>query len=168
MDVTNLVFIKHIESKKHFRKTFRQAEAMFKASIEKCIEECSELDQRQFWYLLKKDQKSRKHGHILKDNNGEIVTDQKVVSEMWKSHFDQLGKPSMCDNYDDDFKDFVESEVKSFELSQNEMVDNVLSDPVSPDEVERVCRKLKTGKAQDFRGLSYEHLSMLAEVFLLY
>ena len=155
--IENQIYQQHIESRKVFRKAFRRAEAIFKSEIEEEIESCSELDQRQFWYLLKKDKKSRKLGNALRVDCDTVVTDEEAVSELWKSHFEDLGKPSESKCYDDEFRDFVEEEVRKAECSLEEMDINLLAEPISESEVEEVCKNLKCGKAQDFTGLSYEH-----------
>ena len=156
-DQDNALYTNHICSKKIFRKKFRMAEAVFRAGIEEEIEACNELNQRQFWYLLKKDHQGQRHGNILRNSNGEIVTEKHKVVDMWKNHFSDLGLMCNDPKFDNNFKDFVESKVDQFNKSDEEMEQNVLSQPVTPDEVEKVCTNLKTGKAQDLTGLSYEH-----------
>ena len=158
VDPQNTIFKDHVYSKKCFRKAFRQAEAKFRSGIEEKIDACNELDQRQFWYLLKKDQKSRKqHGTMLRNLNGEIISDDTKILDMWREHFENLGKPSEHQNFDDGFKSFVESQVKKFNDSELEMDKPILADPITDVEVDAVCKKLKSGKCQDFTGLSYEH-----------
>ena len=157
-DPNNHLFQIHKASKQLFRKSFRQAEAIFKSGIEECIESCSELDQRQFWYLLKRDQRVRKNGNILKTVNNVIVAESDKVCDMWKKHFENLGKHSVNVNYDDDFAEFVKNKIKLFNASNEEMSELVLDKPITADEVESICTKFKLGKSQDFSGLSQEHL----------
>ena len=156
-DKNDPTYIAHCNSKKKFRKAFRQTEAKFKAKLEETIENNSEIDQRQFWYLLKKDKKRNKKCVTLRNDYGEIVNDDETIVNMWKDHLENLGKPGMSDVYDDYFKDFVEHEISSCAESKEEMKECVLSLPISNVEVENVCKKLKTGKSQDINGVSYEH-----------
>jgi exonuclease III len=156
-DPENPLFIQHNESKKIFRKKLRISEAVFRAEVEENIEACNEIDQRQFWYLLKKGRTSQRHGSVLKDTNGEIISEKDKVLNTWKDHFRDLGSKSDNPNFDSDFKEYVEAELENFCTSDEEMDTNVFSQCVSADEVEKVCSNLKSGKAQDYTGLSYEH-----------
>ena len=153
----NVLLAKHLQSKKEFRKCFRQEEAIFRSQIEDDIEKCQELDQKQFWYLLKRGKNITSKGHILKDDNDNITSDVNKVKNMWKNHFEKLGNPHNEVRYDHEFKELVDEQIQLMSLSDEEMADNVLEEPITAEEVEKVCVKLKTGKAQDFMNLSYEH-----------
>ena len=153
----NPLLIRLKEAKREFRRTYRRSEAIFNAQIEEKIDACVELDQREFWHLLKKGKKPNKQGHILKDANGNIVSDQTEVSAMWQDHFSKLGQPSANEQYDDNFKEYVNIQLDEFCKSMDEMSVNVLEDRITSDEVKSVCKKLKSGKAQDFTSLQYEH-----------
>ena len=156
-DHDNPFFVRYKESKREFRKCYRICEAKFKASIEEKIEACQDIDQREFWYILNRGKKSNNQGNILRDSQGNIVSDPKIVLSMWENHFSKLGTPSECQDFDNDHKGYVEEQVKLFCESLEEMAVNVLDDPITPGEVEAVCRKLKSGKACDFTSLSYEN-----------
>ena len=154
----NPLLVRLKEAKRDFRRAYRKCEAMFRAKIEEKIDDCQELDQKEFWYLLKKDKKPNKQGHILKDQHGNIISDMSEVNRMWKDHFSKLGQPSVNDNYDDAFNEFVNMRLDEFCSSLDEMAENVLEEPISVEEVKCVCKLLKCGKAQDFTSIQYEHL----------
>ena len=156
-DHANPNFVRYKESKRDFRKCYRRCEAKFKASIEDKIDACQDIDQREFWYLLRRDKKTGKHGHVLRDNQGNIVSDPTKVLSMWEDHFSTLGTPSECPSFDNGHKMYVEDQVKLFCNLLEEMALNVLDDPITSEEIENVCKKLKTGKACDFTSLSYEN-----------
>ena len=155
-DENNQMYLNHKESKRAFRKMMRMSEAKYRAGIEDKIQECQELDQREFWFLLK-GKRSKKLGGVLKDSAGEVITDPNKVLGMWEDHFRKLGKPTENPAYDNKFKAHVEQKVLEFEVRNDEMEVDVFSDPISVDEVINVCRGLKNGKAQDHCGLTYEH-----------
>ncbi len=156
-DKTNEIYLNHCASKKNFRKAFRQSEAIYRANLEESIESHSDIDQRQFWYLLRREKKRQKKCNALRDVSGNIVTDENKIMEMWKVHFENLGIPSNDVDFDNEFKNFVNNEITSCVESAQEMNNNVLSKPVDSEEVESVCKHLKCGKAQDLNGLTYEH-----------
>ena len=76
---------------------------------------------------------------------------------MWEDHFSKLGTPSESPRFYSDHKEYVENQVQLFCKSLEEMALNVLEDPITSQEVENICKKLKSGKACDFTSLSYEH-----------
>ena len=79
-----------------------------------------------------------------------------------------MGKPSNHVNYDKDFETFVTGEVGNMCNNRSEKDRCVLSDAIDVNEVQEVCKNLKTGKAQDRRGLSYEHFKYAGRnVFLI-
>ena len=117
------------------------------------------MDQKQFWYLLKRDKKKPVNGVTLRNECGDIVTDKQDVSSMWYNHFETLAKWTEDRNYDEDFKSHVNERTEQFSKSDEETegADNVLTVPVSKEEIEKICLKLKCGKAQDKSGLQGEH-----------
>ena len=94
----------------------------------------------------------------LRDKEGNIISEPERVSDLWQEHFSSLGQPSENVAYDQEFKTLVECKLKEYCASLEEMAENVLNEPITVDEVKRVCTKLKLGKAQDYTALSYEHL----------
>ena len=155
-DVHSQVYSDHRESKRAFRKLMRVSEAKYRAGIEDKIQECQDLDQREFWFILK-GKRSKKLGGVLKDKHGEVITDPDKVLDMWEDHFRKLGEPADKPSYDKVFKVHVQNKVLEYELSDDEMNDNGFSDPISTDEISKVCKALKNGKAQDHCGITYEH-----------
>ena len=94
---------------------------------------------------------------MLRDEQGNIVSDPTKVLSMWEDHFSKLGTPSESPRFNSDHKEYVENQVQLFCKSLEEMALNVLEDPITSQEVENICKKLKSGKACDFTSLSYEH-----------
>ena len=158
-DNANINYIRHKEAKNEFKRQYRKEQAIFKAGIESAIEDCSELDQKQFWFLLRKGKKQSKYGSVLKQLDGSVITDESKVSDLWYDHFKDLAQVDNSNQYDQCFKARVDKEILAYESSNEEMVgcENVLNDPVSAEEVEKICSKLKCGKAQDPSGLQGEH-----------
>ena len=142
---------------------FRPCKTKYKAEIDKCIDENKEIDQRQFWYLLKKNNNPNRHSNILRDSYNAIISDNEGVIKLWEAHFKRLAQPSKSPHYDDNFKTFLENELNSFYSSPEEMSSGVFNKPITPTEVRNVCIRLKCGKAQDFTGLTYEHFKYAGE-----
>ncbi len=136
---------------------------MYKAEIDQKIDALNDLDQKQFWYLLKKDTKKSKHGRVLRNKDGIIISDVDSIGAMWEQHFSNLAQPNVKHDYDEEFKCEVERDISKFYDSLDEMSKNVMEDPITTEEVKSVCKNLKCGKAQDFTGLHYENFKYASD-----
>ena len=157
--IDSVEYANHRSARKEFRRVFRKAESDFYSEIEKKIEGNAQLDEREFWYLLKKKSKTENKIGALKDKDGNIITDKHKIAELWHEHFQTLSRPNDNNSYDSEFKAEVNQCINKHCQDRNEdESDILLNHPVLTDEVKNVCDKLKSGKAPGVDGLQNEHL----------
>ncbi len=159
-DPENIVYINHKESKKTFRSKLRQCEAKYRAEIDHTIDTNRDLDQKQFWYLLKQNVKRKKYGNILRDKNGTIVSDSYSIHKIWETHFKELATPGNNKDFDEKFKNKVEEELKHFFNSIEEMSVNVLAEPIAMEEVKSGVKSLSRVNHKILRVSHMKTLSM--------
>ena len=76
---------------------------------------------------------------------------------MWKAHYEQLYTPKESPVYDEQFKVFVEQQLKEYvDLSAN-VTNDVLETPFTTEEVSNLCLKLPNNKVGGMDELVYEH-----------
>ena len=118
-------------------------------------------DEKTFWRLLKGQRCSSQMSAFLV--NGELITDNNKIRNMWADHFKALGTLSSNTNYDNNFFDKVTTSVK-------EIFESCIRDP-SYEEVVKVCSNLKLGVSGvyvDYEHIRYGGLPLWQLMFELY
>lgn len=164
-DENSIIYKHHIEIKKKFRSKLREAKYKFMSKIELDIERNREIDQKQFWFLLNKKKRVNNNISMMMNASGETKSDQKDIEDIWFDHFSKLSKLSEDANFDEQFKKHVDHTIKQH--SANPVTcetDSVLKDPITPAEIETISKNFKIGKAQDKKGLQYEHIKYAGHV----
>ena len=110
-------------------------------------------DEKTFWRLLKGQRCSLQMSTFLV--NGELITDKNEICNMWADHFGALGILSSNTNYDN-FFDKVTTSVKEIFESCIRDPFGVLSEPLTYEEVVKVCSNLKFGVSGVY--VDYEHI----------
>ena len=103
--IINSSLIKYKAARKKIRQEFRKAKAIFELEAESEIEKCNEIDQKQFWYFLKKKRRD-KLPESLRKSSSETTSDPNEIKGMWYDHFKKLsqtpiGVDSDCEAIDD-------------------------------------------------------------------
>ena len=106
-------------------------------------------DEKTFWRLLKGQRCSSQMSAFLV--NGELITDKNEIRNMWADHFEALGTLSSNTNYDK-----VTTSVKEIFESCIRDPFGVLSEPLTYEEVVKVCSNLKFGVSGVY--VDYEHI----------
>ena len=126
-------------------------------------------DEKTFWRLLKGQRCSSQMSAFLV--NGELITDKNKIRNMWADHFEALGTPSSNTNYDNNFFDKVTTSVKEIFESCIRDPSGVLSEPLTYEEVVKVCSNLKfgvSGVCVDYEHIRYGGPPLWQLMFELY
>ena len=88
--------------------------------------------------------------------NGKLITDKYGILDMWADHFEELGTPDLYTDYYNNFAARVSAFVANFYKTCLDHPVGVLSEPLSYEEVAKVCSSLKSGISGV--TLDYEHI----------
>ena len=88
--------------------------------------------------------------------DGKLIADKYDICDMWPDHFEELGTPDLHTNYDNNFAAHVSVLVANFCKTSPDHPVGVLSEPLSYEEVAKVCSSLKSGISGI--TLDYEHI----------
>ncbi len=158
------------QAKKTFRREQRRAVVAKEEEYVKEMEQQASIDQRAFWSLVNRRYKPRSAGPGLKpftDSNGRTLTDIDAIAEGWREYFGGLYTPKSQPHYDKTFKDNIEQRFSEILCSDEARSrPSLLSHRISTEDVVKVCKKLKTGKAPGADGMKPEELKYAGSVFL--
>ena len=145
-------------AKRTFRRCHRSAVNTYLVTLNREIDDASELDSATFWKIIKmKNNKGKQPGCEIKFNN-ESLRDSKSISHAWGNYFENLYLPSSNPNYDANFYDIVSNDMKTLIqrlFSTSSCTSNI---DVSVDEVnEVISTKAKKSKAGGEDEIVYEH-----------
>ena len=102
----------------------------------------ADSDEKLFWKLLKGQRCSSQMSAFLVD--GKMITDKRVIRDMWADHFEALGTPLVGMGFDDNFCARITNRVEEiFEICVEDP-SGVLNEPPVYEEVARVCSRLKS------------------------
>ena len=90
--------------------------------------------------------------------NGKLITDKYDICDTWADHFEELGTPDLHADYDNNFGARVSAYVVIFCKTCLDHSVGVLSEPLSYEEVAKVCSSLKSGISGV--TLDYEHIRL--------
>ena len=154
------------KAKTKFRSAIRRTRALARKRDYDEIMEATKDDKLLFYKLIQK-QRSNKltNTDILVINGNQVVGDDQVMLG-FKEHFENLATPQEETDFCDDYK--LTSELKEgllFDL-YNSTSHSFPVEPLNLDEIKRIVRSCKNGKAQDGEGISAEHFKYADEGLL--
>ena len=155
---TNDAYMQYKKSKAIFRSSMRLAYDEYIAKQWNEIDKNLEIDQKFFWILYNRNRCIQKTKQTELKVNGTTVRDVNKIADAWSVHFEHVYSDIPDATFDEQFRIAVQERLSVIgNDSGNEQCENLL-EPVSVQEIEELCSKLKCGKAGGFDGLVYEHL----------
>ena len=126
-----------------------------------------DMNINKFWKYIRANKKHIDNSCIIKD--GDIVYDTPESQlKMWRTHYYNVLNESNdeAQDYDNDFKYVVESEVEQLNnsMSKDDSPAGINLTPFTLDEVTIICNSLHNGKAPGADLLSYEHFKYSGNV----
>ena len=148
------------------RKDYGSALRAFLSQLEydrvKKLCSAEEFDEKSFWKLIKGQRSSTQMSAFLV-NGKLIITDKYDILDMWADHFEELGTPDLHTDYDNNFEARVSAFVANFSKTCLDHPVGVLSEPLSYEEVAKVCSSPKLGISG--ATLDYEHIRFAGPPF---
>ncbi len=163
-DATNAYWIAYKEAKKAFRKEQRTAVHNCELNLLQELEKCGAVDQRAFWSLVNKRRHKRTTRVRPLETEAGILTDPTEIREGWRTYFEDLYTPKDLPQYDGSFKEEIEDRLRSFDQEQSSE-STLFHLPITVNEIQKQCKKLRTGKAAGFLGIQPEHLKYMGPTF---
>ena len=155
---TNELYTRYKKAKAIFRSSMRQAYDEYIAKQWNEIDKNLEIDQKFFWILYNRNRSIQKTQQTELKVNGVTVRDVNKIADAWSIHFENVYSDVPDIMFDEQFRMSVQERISFIENGCLSEECEQLSDPVSEEEIECLCAKLKCGKAGSFDGLVYEHL----------
>ena len=148
-----------------FDKSLRQAERKYNNNIVLNIEQMSHNNPKQFWKKIK-DMSPKKSDLPTKiEKNGNVITDQKDVLNIWKTDFEDLYNPKFSTT-NEAFMEEIKSEISDMENSITLNTD--LNKPIEVCEVHKAIRKCKAKKAPGIDKIPNEVIQHPNMCYLLF
>ena len=143
-------FLDYKAAKLEFKKQLSNAKLLYDSQNIKDINESQDIDHVYFWKLVSRNKKCQNSSvHPLRLKNGTLVTDPDDIRQAWKVYFEELFTPVHNDKFDNDFKEYVESQIKMYQADCNLYIDDILRDHLTLAEVKSAIMSLKIRKHQD-------------------
>ena len=151
-------FIRYKAAKKEFHTAVKRAKDAYELSQMEEINATHEMDQTYFWRLVSKKNKKQNSIHPIKLKNGTVLTDPGEIREAWKVYYEDLFTPNAHNNYDNEFKGYVEENLKKYELDANVCLDDILQNDFTFTEIKTVIDSLKIKKAPGWDNITAEQV----------
>lgn len=155
---TVLSYKEYKDVKADFRRRLRKAFNQYMSEQFEEIDRSGEIDNRLLWQLFKSKKSRSRYTQTEIKHHGKTFREPSDILEVWASHFENLFKDSRCGKFDEYFYNHIMDSIKDIETNIHEERDVLLHNPITNDEVKKVCKSLKTGKAGGCDGIVYEHL----------
>lgn len=154
----NKLFCDYKKAKKEFRQNQRKHQYEYELRGMNELENTGFIDNKLFWSLVNKSRKiTRKRVGLLRDINGDIVTDVDKIRNIWANHFITLftaqteqAPPNLH------HIDMINSAVKTADSNADDS--SLFACPFTYEELQIVIKKLKKNKATGDDGITAEHL----------
>ena len=88
--------------------------------------------------------------------NGKLISEKYDIRDMWADHFEELGTPDLHTDYDNNFAAHISALLANFCKTCLDHPVGFFSEPLSYEEVAKVCSSLKSGISGV--TLDYEHI----------
>ena len=144
----------YVAKRKDYRSTLGAFSSQLECDRVKKLCSAAEFDEKSFWKLIKSQRSSTQMSAFLV--NRKLITDKYDILDMWADHFEELGTPDLHTDYDNNFAAGVSACVANFYKTCLDHPVGVLSEPLSYEEVAKVCSSLKLGISGV--TLDYEHI----------
>ncbi len=154
----NPVYMRYKESKKVYRREQRKAELAYERKAIEELESTGEVDQKAFWFIINKMKgKMSKNVRPVRDEKGSLLVDETEIRNEWRNYFHGLFTPKECENYDNDHKTNIENEIQRMKTEECEREPMILRDEYKVEDIEKLCKSIKLGKAPGWDLVDPEH-----------
>ena len=151
-------YVEYKAVKKEFQSEVNKAKKLYELRQIEEINTSNEIDQAYFWKIVSKKKKTQSRIHPIKLKNGTLLTDPVDIRNAWKDYFKKLFAPSENKNFDNDFKTFVEEQIKIFERDSNLLLDDIMGEPFNLGELSGAIKTLKLNKAPGWDNVTAEDI----------
>ena len=108
------------------------------------LSEVQDIDQRHFWHMVNKKNKSRVHP--IRDDNGNMLTDPNQIRKAWTAYYENLYSMEMGEEFEETFRKEVQRELINITMSDNCFLEY---EKISYSETKIHIKKLKNKKDRD-------------------
>ena len=156
-DPDNSFLMAYKNCKRIFRSELRRKEREYETEQVSNLVETHDIDHVAFWSLVNK---SRKHPPKVSpvDLGTTILTDPEDICNEWGRYFKRLYTPKDHEQYDSLFHDDITSSMEDILVESYGRVSDILREPLTEEEVSRVCKSLKNKKAPGWDMITSEHI----------
>jgi hypothetical protein len=163
----NAAFREYKAAKCEFRKLLRRKCFEHERNEFSNMDEFYDKDRSRFQKEISAKQKSYSGVCNELKIDGRLITEKEELLSVWKAHYEQLYMPKESPVYDEQFKVFVEQQLKEYvDLSAN-VTNDVLETPFTTEEVSNLCLKLPNNKVGGMDELVYEHVKYAGKQFFV-
>ena len=153
----NAYYKTYKDSRRLFRNIQKEAINKVEFRYYSDLDSSADCDKRLFWQLVKKRRKTKPSYISTIKAVDKISNSSEEIAESFANYFSNTFVPNESEHYDDDFKAYVESQVKSFDNEKADECDD-LSCPVELSELIKVVKGLKRRKSPDVDNVTNEHI----------
>lgn len=151
-------YMKYKDAKKSFAKAVKKAKKEYDLKNMEEIINSNDIDIIYFWKLVNKSKNKVKVLHPLKMEDGTVITEPNEMREAWQKYFEKLYKPDLKDNFDNEFRSFVEEKLKEYMNDANIILDDILQDEFGQDEISKAIKSMKPDKAPGWDKVTVESI----------
>ena len=153
----NDIFIRYKSAKREFRK--RQRNKIYEYEVQNMEElaKTQEVDQKFFWYMIRKNKCRLNTVTPICNDNGEMLTTADDIRNEWNSYYQSLLCDNQSDDYDNKFMETILNRTPNVS-NVNTFGRNLDGGPVSSDEISTLVHKMKCRKAPGWDSITAEHL----------
>ena len=141
-------------AKKSFKKEHNKCMRNYDVNSMKDFAMSGDIDQRYFWYLVNRYRKVYSVNPVRSDT-GDVITDPVEIANEWGRYFKDLFDVKSNAEWDDDFKAEVDQTIER--LAETEC-GQLEGGPIRVEEVTKMLKTMKNGKACGWDHISAEHL----------
>ncbi len=148
------------DAKRQFRKKMRHLAQKAEHDFYTEIERAATVDQNKFWKLINSKRKKRGNSVYELKVNGTVLRDPADIRLAWVDHFSRLyTEPTeIHDKTEKQFIAAIDEEYETIMQQSSDELDDITSQPVDEEELERIIRNMKTGKAGGTDRVTNEHI----------
>ena len=161
-------------SKSYFAKLLLSKHHQYEQKRLSDLENRYELDYRQFWRAIRNKRNKSSGWHSIK-HNGTVYATPHQLRGLWTEHFANLLNENIneYDCYNNEHKTRVDATINdilhNIDIgSYDRTHDSVMTEPVTPYEIQEASHCLKNGKAPGFDLITYEHIKYGSDMLYVY
>ena len=156
----NPIWERYKESKREFRREQRHKSYLYETEHMQQLGLTEEIDQKYFWYMIKKKKKKPNNVHPIIDENGELLTNIDQIRDEWNGYYKELYTLDNDNMHDVEFDGMVNDVITDY-YNTMEVDASLSGGPVTDTEVKTEINTMKNKKAPGHDNITAEHLKNL-------